>query len=382
MTREMLLGLSGIPYFLDFIRRRLNGRDGIKADCPFQAAEQKSAAAPIAAIQVRKLLCRKPPFVLSEHCCKNAGDIVRYMDEEGYFLAIRALGNHHTVEIDQPRFEEIQNASVNLDHVLDLENLWAAVILNYFDLEKGLLEAAARHMIMTDYDWQSLHDLQLSFAVRLANLLSSCRAYLDQTVQHLGKLEPNCDDAKAFKDARSHEYDTRLGYRFMEAMRNYSQHHGLPLHGTSYGTKRQAPDALEYFVATNIDMDQLRGDSKFKQTVLQEITHQKLSAEPLIREYIAGLSSVHMGLRKRLEDRVANWIELIRGAIAQHVDSSPEGKKTPGLCAMQLGKGHEWLQTVHLGEDLLQRVEILQRRHGSLEMMPSSFVSSAPRPQK
>jgi hypothetical protein len=69
---------------------------------------------------------------------------------------------------------------------------------------------------------------------------------------------------------------------------------------------------------------------------------------------------------------------LIRGAIGQYVDSSPERKK-PGLHAMQMGKGNEWLQRVHLWEDMLERVEILQRRHGSLERVPSSFVSGAPR---
>ncbi|MFT5329137.1 MAG: hypothetical protein ACI9KA_000214 [Parasphingorhabdus sp.] len=305
-----------------------------------------------------------------------------WMDEEGYFLAIRALGKHHRVEIDQTRFEEIQKASTNLHHVLYIEEQWAAVIHNYFDLEKGLLEAALRHMIMTDYELHSLNDLQLSFAVRLANLLSSCRAYLDQTNRHLGCLEPNCGDAEAFKNARSHEYDTRFGYRFMEAMRNYSQHRGLPLHGSSYGIKSQEPNLLEYYVATDIDMDELKGDGAFKQTILEEITDKKLSAEPLVREYIAGLSTIHIGLRKLLTERVADWVEMVRGAIAQHVDTSPDRKSTPGLCAIQLGKGDEWLQAVSLGENMLQRVEILQRRHGSLERVPSSFVSGAPRPAR
>jgi hypothetical protein len=55
LTREMLLGLSRIPYFLDFIRRRLNGRDGITADCLFQAGEQQSATDDIAVVQPRRL---------------------------------------------------------------------------------------------------------------------------------------------------------------------------------------------------------------------------------------------------------------------------------------------------------------------------------------
>ena len=304
-----------------------------------------------------------------------------WIDEEGYFLVIRAFGKHHRVEIDQARFEEIKGASANLGHILALEEQWAAVIQNYMELEKGLLDAALRHMVIADYEWHTLHDLQLSFAVRLANLLSSCRAYLDQTAHHLGSLKPDEGDPTAFKDARSHEYDTRMGYRFMEAMRNYSQHRGLPLHGSSYAISHQEPDLLQYSVATNIDVEQLKGDDAFKQTVLAEISEEKLSVEPLIRDYLAGLNAAHLKVRKLLQVRVAAWIEVIRGAIAEHVDSSPYGK-TPGLCAMQLGKRNEWLQTVNLGEDMMQRVKILQKRHGTLERVPSSFVSGAPRPAK
>ncbi|GGD44406.1 hypothetical protein GRI62_10640 [Erythrobacter arachoides] len=306
---------------------------------------------------------------------------MRWIDEEGYFLAIRALGQHHRVEIDQARFEEIQTASANLQHILALEEQWAAVIQNYMELEKGLLEAALRHMVMADYEWQTLHDWQLSFAVRMANLLSSCRAYLDQTTHHLGSLKPDGGDATAFKEARSREYDTRLGYRFMEAMRNYSQHRGLPLHGSSYAISRQEPDLLQYSVATSIDLSQLQGDDAFKQTVLAEISDEELSVEPLLRDYMAGLSAVHLKARNLLKERVAVWMEVIRGAIAQHVDSSPDGK-TPGLSAIELGKRNAWLQTVHLGEDMLQRIEILQKRHRTLERVPSSFVSGAPRPPK
>lgn len=303
-------------------------------------------------------------------------------NEEGYYLAIKALGRHNRVEIDQATFEDIREAQVNLRHILDLEEQWVAVIQNYFVLEKGLLEAAVYHMVITDYERHSLDDRQLNFAVTLANLLSSCRAYLDQTIQHLGSLKPNYDDARAFSDARSHEYDTRFGYRFMEAMRNYSQHNGLPLHGSSYGVSSKERGLLEYYVGTIIDVDQLRNDKNFKKTVLDEITEQKLSAEPLIREYIAGLSAVHTRLRELLKERVDGWMQLIRSAIAQYIDSSPDGKGTPGLCAMQLGKGDTWLQTAYLSEEMMQRVEILQKRHGSLEHVPRSFVSGAPRPKR
>lgn len=307
-----------------------------------------------------------------------------WIDDNGYFLAIRAMGRHHRVEIDQARFEQIQEAWANLRHVVYLEESWDAVIQNYLDLEKGLLDAAARHMILSMYDYQNFQDIRLAFAVKLANLLSSCKAYLDQTPQHLNELEPQCGESVVFRLATNREYDGRFGYRLMEALRNYSQHAGLPLHGASYDARRKEGEEegmLQFSVATHVMVDRLKSDKAFKQAVLKDVTAEKLPAEPLVRDYIEGLSSIHMELRQLLKDRAEGWMKITRDAIIEFVEGSPDGS-TLGLCAMQLGKGNEWLQTVPLIDDMLERVEILQKRNRSLNRLTSSFVSSAPRPTK
>jgi hypothetical protein len=309
---------------------------------------------------------------------------VSRIDETGYFLAIRALGRHHRVEIDQARFDEIQTAWANLRHVVLLEETWDAVIQNYLDLEKGLLDAAARHMILSMYDYHNFQDIRLAFAVKLANLLSSCKAYLDHTPHHLNGLKPQLGETEAFRLATSREYDGRFGYRFMEALRNYSQHGGLPLHGASYDARRKEGEEegmLQFSVATHVVVDKLRSDKAFKQSVLKDVTEEKLPAEPLVRDYIEGLSCIHMELRKLLNERVEGWMKVIRDAIAEFADGSPDGS-TLGLNAMQMGKGNQWLQAVPLIEDMLERVEILQKRNRSLQKLTSSFVSSAPRPPK
>lgn len=304
-----------------------------------------------------------------------------WIDEEGYFLAIRALGRHHRLEIDQARFEEIQTAWANLRHVVHLEEGWDAVIQNYLELEKGLLDAAARHMIVSMYDYHNFQDIRLAFAVKLSNLLSTCRAYLDHTPRHLNGLEPQQGETEAFRLATNREYDGRSGYQIMEALRNYSQHGGLPLHGASYGSHRAEGaegSLLQFSVATHIMVDRLREDKKFKQEVLNGVTEEKLAAEPLIRDYIEGLSCIHMELRKLLQERVEGWMKTIRDAIADYLEGSPESS-TLGLSAIQLGKRNVWLQTVPLVEDMLERVEILQKRNRSLQRLTTSFVSSAPR---
>lgn len=308
----------------------------------------------------------------------------KWINEEGYFLAIHALGMHHRLEIDQARFEEIQTAWASLRHMVNLEEGWDAVIQNYLELEKGLLDTAARHMIVSMYDYHNFQDIRLAFAVKLSNLLSTCRAYLDHTPRHLNGLKPQQGETEAFRLATNREYDGRSGYQIMEALRNYSQHGGLPLHGASYDARRKEGDQagmLQFAVATHVMVDRLREDKAFKQAVLKDVTEEKLAAEPLIRDYIEGLSCIHMELRKLLQERVARWMKTIRDATEDYLEGSPESS-TLGLSAIQLGKRNEWLQTVPLVEDMLERVEILQKRNRSLQRLTSSFVSSAPRPPK
>lgn len=72
-------------------------------------------------------------------------------------------------------------------------------------------------------------------------------------------------------------------------------------------------------------------------------------------------------------------MKTIRKAIEDYLKGFPESS-TLGLSAIQLGKRNEWLQTVPLVEDMLERVEILQKRNRSTQRLTSSMLSSAPRP--
>jgi len=118
-----------------------------------------------------------------------------------------------------------------------------------------------------------------------------------------------------------------------------------------------------------------------KESVLKDGTEEMLPAEARVRDDIEGLSCIDMGLRKLLNERVEGWMKIIRDAIAEFVDGSPDGS-TLGLCAVQIAEGNQWVQTVPLIEDMLDRLEILQKRNRSLQNLTSSFVSSAPRPGK
>jgi hypothetical protein len=305
-------------------------------------------------------------------------------EAEPYFLAIAALGHPYRYPLSSQRFGEIKLAWENLRHIVYIEEEWDAVIQNYLELEKTLLEAAARNMVLFEADWNSFQELRLRFAVRLSNLLSTCKAYLDHTPHHLNSLRPSEPDADAFATLASGEYDRRVGYQLMEALRGHAQHRGLPLHGATYDSRwvEEGEDGLlQYSVATHIDVETLRADRKFKKSVLAGLDDKRLQAEPYIRSYIEGLAAVHVGLRKHLEGKVEPWKATIRTAIADYLQASGE-QDDLGLNAVKADEKGDWGERVPLVETMLQRIELLQRRNRSLVNLTRRFVTSAPKVAK
>jgi hypothetical protein len=118
--------------------------------------------------------------------------------------------------------------------MLRVEEQLDLVLENYLDFENGLLSLATRHMISGTLDYDN-HQLDRNLIVnrRLSNVLNACRGYLDHTPHHLNGLNDLSGKkiaslSKSFKVFTNIEYEKCLGYRVMEALRNYTQHQGFP----------------------------------------------------------------------------------------------------------------------------------------------------------
>lgn len=296
-----------------------------------------------------------------------------------YFLACRVIGKPFRLPISKRRFEALERAWANLKHFAHIEEEWDAVVQNYVELEKSLLEAALRDMVVSDKDYFLFQELRLRFGVRLSNLLGSCKAYLDHTPHHLGLVTPQGGYGDEFKALAKAEYDRRFGYRFMEALRAYSQHRGLPIHGARYGSawvEGGDEGMLRFSVSTHVDLDILREDKKFKAAIIKDVTERKLEAEPLVRDYLEGLSAVHVGTRKLLNEPFEVAKKTVGDAITKFAAASPDGSVV-GLNAIKLEPPHTWVQQVPLFDELAQLVERLRRRNRPMVNLKRRFVTSA-----
>lgn len=300
-------------------------------------------------------------------------------NDDAYFLACNAFGKPFRLPISIKRFEALKQAWWNLKHIAHVEEEWEAVVQNYVELEKTLIEAAVRDMVVSDKDYFTFQEARLTFAVRLSNLLASCRAYLDHTPHHLGLIAPCQPYAAEFKSLTHAQYDQRFGYRFMEELRDYAQHRGLPIHATRYNSawvEGGEKGMLSHSVSTHISLDILRKDKKFKRSIIKDVAESRVHSEPLVRDYLEGLSAVHVGTRELIAQQFNASGTVVRDAIADFVAVSPI-KDPLGLHAIQLEQPNTWLQQVPLFEELIQLTEKLRRRNRPMVNLKRRFVTSS-----
>ncbi|OMG67432.1 hypothetical protein AUR61_003685 [Stutzerimonas balearica] len=220
-----------------------------------------------------------------------------------YFLKIAALGQYPKIEIDQARFELLKAARPVLTHALAIEEKYEIIISNYLELEREAANASVSDMVRNQMGYKDFFDVRMSLNTRLVNLLTAVRLYTDQLIGHICACFPPDENLKSeLKAFFSAEYDDLFEYRFMEALRNYVQHSGIPVHTVSSGSKwTDREDALlEYYLYFASQKKVLAQDGNFKKLVLNEMPDE-VNLRAAVRVYIEAISRVHKKARDKIE---------------------------------------------------------------------------------
>ena len=192
-----------------------------------------------------------------------------------YLLRIHALGNYPEIVVDKGRYDAICTAKEALLNGLEMEEKYEIFISNYLELEEKILKRAAQSMARNPQDYEDFFEVRMEFNIRMVNLLTAARLYKDQLYRHVRAIIPEVSSIKENVEGLfSKEYDQKQQFRFMEELRNYVQHKGIPVHWTQYnaysddaGKDRQ----LIYSMELASQKEYLREDKKFKKKVLEEL---------------------------------------------------------------------------------------------------------------
>lgn len=237
-----------------------------------------------------------------------------------FFLRIDALGQFPELEIDQARFEQLKASRPVLSHALAIEEKYEIIISNFLELEREATNASISEMVRNYFEYKDFFDVRLALNIRLVNLLTAVRLYIDQLSSHICACIPSDESVKTeVKKIFSTEYDGSFEYRFMEALRNHIQHSGIPVHRISSGAKWTDLDdgLLEYSIFFCSQKKELLLDDGFKKHVLNEMPDE-VNLRSAIRSYIEAISRIHKQAREKIETVVCSARFCLNRAIQDY----------------------------------------------------------------
>lgn len=276
----------------------------------------------------------------------------------------------------------LKQARQVLTGALAIEEKYALLVSNYFDLEKQLLELAAASAIAFDFSYHSFFESRTSLNIRIVNLLTGARLYLDHIPQDVADCLSDASDAREKVKARcSQEYDEHLEYRFMEALRNYVQHRGMAVHGVSMPSRWiscGADELLEHSISIHAHRATLAQDPKFKRSVLVELP-DNVDLRAAARRYVESLSAINEFVRGRIAEQVAEARTTIESARSRFTAVTPES--LIGLEAAEFDE-HRRISSVALLLDWDDVRVDLQKRNRQLVNLVQRMISSRVQPAR
>ena len=209
------------------------------------------------------------------------------------------------INISEGQKDEVSQSWSYLKALSAIEELWDAVVQNYLEFESQQLSAALKDSMVLTGLYQDHNKSRREFSRSLSNLLHSCRGYINKSRQ-IKMGDPSSDHLYEFKKSFKEQYDNSFAYRLMEALRNFSQHRGEPVHsltissgweGKGFADNENA--LLRISVAPKLDLEKLLSDPSFKAGIKGEISDKGrwLDLRLIVREYIQCLGCVHEAMR-------------------------------------------------------------------------------------
>ncbi|NIA12043.1 MAG: hypothetical protein GWP10_20555 [Nitrospiraceae bacterium] len=292
-----------------------------------------------------------------------------------YILCKNVLGNVPEIEISESEYYALQKARNILSNALEIEEKYEIVISNYLDFEQEILNATTKYMIREHLDYSDFFEVRLGFNIRLVNLLTAVRLYVDQLNQNVTEcLNGNKKAKDDVKKLFSKEYDENLYYRFMEALRNYVQHRGIPVHWTQQNSRWTSLDddgMIEYSIELASQRIYLEEDKKMKKSVLAEID-DKVDLKAATRCYVESISRVHDAERGMISDAIDCSRKLIEEAHRKYAQEYTDS--LVGLSACKLD-GHKQISSIPLLLDWDDVRVSLQKRNKKLTNLSKRYAT-------
>ncbi|WP_428409209.1 hypothetical protein [Hyphococcus sp.] len=292
------------------------------------------------------------------------------------------------VELTKTDFDVINEAFKTLNDILELEETFDILVRNLITFEKfcvGVAVEASVKNFMTDYR----SSLGMQEANRhLLNLFTAARLYLDQMNSKRKRWFLTTSNSwQKIEQTRTEQYDNVLGYRFLEGLRNYAQHKGVPIHKFNYKANWLYGDdnknnQAEYFVEPLGDLDIYSSGKIIKSDILLELREYLqdgfIDLRPFIRDYISGLGQIQSVVR----DATLGMYEQSSATLSSAIDHWKAGQtgafEPINLSAWEADeRGHRISEPVFVNMSARDQIDKLQEANHNFSALRKKFASNA-----
>lgn len=297
-----------------------------------------------------------------------------------YEVKRRTIGSKNSITISREDFERIREAREGISEILAIEEKFNIVLENYADFERILLNGSLNRMLFASHEWSdSMNELHTINRI-LVNLLSTCRVYIDQVPQNLGDVfKGDASRADILKKQMAAEYNDHLGYRVLEAMRNYSQHRALPLQMISHGIKtiiEKPNNLLQHYVQISVDVARLEDDKLVKRQIVDELSAigQYVDVKPFVREYLECFMRLQQTVRKLVADKISEYQVIIDGSLESYRRAFDE--ETIALGAFAIDDSGKTAEEIPIFDEPFRRLGLLAKKNHLILNLSVHFISS------
>ena len=288
--------------------------------------------------------------------------------------------NSDRLEIQESTYAELEKATKILWLAFLTESRYELLMLSYIDFENEIMKNTVKNMIREVISYTDFVDSYLILSLRLINILTVVRMYLDQVPSLVRDLiltnDTNIDTKNAntikdkIKQLKKHEYENNLDYQIMEKLRNYTQHKGMPLDRVSTRS-RLVKDGLAYSTGLWLSKSSLEEDGVLKEEFLNKMG-EETNLILATRSYIESISKIHEKLRKMISEPTNHSRKLIEDV---HTKFNDEYGNSKHYLRAEIWEGNKKISRteLHLNWDDA-RVE-LQNKNIKLINLRKSYVT-------
>ncbi|MDI1314885.1 hypothetical protein [Prosthecobacter sp.] len=237
-----------------------------------------------------------------------------------YCLQIHALGCPEKVELSEDEFLTIKASKHKLESLFKMVEDYRIVVESYRTVEASQFEAAFSHILYSRAGYNDESETRVLLSSRIVAYLSCARYFIDSTDKTISSILSK-EDVLKFKAFRSEIYDSVKEYRFIEALRNYSQHREVPIDSihfhSGYENKNdRSKSDIVNVLSIGTHKASLAADPKFKKMALDGMP-EIINLVQAIRCHMEGLWGIHDYLNKCTDSIAQSSRFVIESAISR-----------------------------------------------------------------